>query len=105
MALDPTTKLARVREAMAAGDWEVAISLASKLRSLGKYQKDIDRAKDFLNHPAMYEQLGYNRTEVIEAAIAALKSKFSKSWAAIQQGKIEARAQKRPRRRRGSGKA
>jgi hypothetical protein len=105
MALDPTTKLARVRQAMAAEDWELAIALASKLRSLGKHQMEIDRAKDFLNHPAMYEQLGYKRTEVIEAAIAALKNKFSKSWAAVQEGKIEASAQKQPRRRRGQRKA
>ena len=104
MALDPTTKLAGVRAAMAAGNWEQAIVLASKLRSLGKYQEPIDRAKDFLNHPAMYEQLGYSRAEVIEVAITALKQKFSKSWAAVQEGKIDASANKRGRARKTKNK-
>jgi hypothetical protein len=89
MVLEPTTKLAGVRRAMAAGDWEQAIKLASKLRSLGRHQKAIDRAKDFLNNPTTYEQLGYDRTQVIDAAIAALKDKFSKSWEAVQEGKID----------------
>ncbi len=96
MALDPKTKLAGVRQAMAAGDWEQAIKLASKLRSLGKHQKEIDRAKDLLNHPTMYEQLGYDREEVIAAAVAALKDKFSKSWEAAREGKVDAGARKEP---------
>jgi hypothetical protein len=87
MALDPTTKLAGVREAMAAGDWERAIILAAKLRSLGRYQKPIDRAQDFINNPRIYEQMGYERRQVIDEAISALKQKFSKSWESVQAGK------------------
>jgi hypothetical protein len=87
MALDPTTKLAGVREAMAAGDWERAITLVSKLRSLGKYQRQIDRAQDFINNPRMYEQMGYNRQHVIDEAIAAIKQKFSKSWEEVRDKK------------------
>ncbi|OED00952.1 hypothetical protein A9Z06_13525 [Rhizobium sp. YK2] len=68
---------------MAQGDWERAIILAAKLRSLGKYQKPIDRAADFLNHPALYEQMGYDRGKTIEEAVAALKEKFSRSWEAV----------------------
>ena len=83
MSLDPTTKLAKVREAMADDDWELAIRLAAKLRSLGKYQKAIDRASDFLNHPTVYEQMGYDREKTIEEAVAALKEKFSRSWEAV----------------------
>lgn len=86
MALDPTTKLAGVREAMAAGDWERAIILVAKLRSLGKYQKQVDRAQDFINNPRLYEQMGYDRRQVIDDAIAAIKEKFSKSWDAVQTG-------------------
>lgn len=84
MSLDPTTKLAKVREAMAVGDWEEAIRLACKLRSLGKYQKAIFRAKDFIGNPSLYQQMGFNREEVMAAAIAALKEKFSKSWEAVK---------------------
>ncbi len=83
MSLDPDTKLAQVRNAMAEDDWERAIILAAKLRSLGKYQKPIDRAADFLNHPALYEQMGYDRNKTIEEAVAALKEKFSRSWEAV----------------------
>lgn len=83
MSLDPNTKLAQVRNAMAEDDWERAIILAAKLRSLGKYQKPIDRAADFLNHPALYEQMGYDRSKTIEEAVAALKEKFSRSWEAV----------------------
>lgn len=83
MALDPNTKLAHVRNAMAKDDWERAIKLAAKLRSLGKYQKAIDRAADFLNHPALYEQMGYDHDKTIDEAIAALKEKFSRSWEAV----------------------
>jgi hypothetical protein len=84
MALDPTTKLAGVRAAMAEGRWEQAITLASKLRSLGKYQRAIDRAHEYINHPKLYEQMGFDRQKVIDEAIAALKQKFSKSWASVQ---------------------
>lgn len=84
MALDPTTKLAGVRTAMAEGDWETAIKLASKLRALGKYQAQIDRARNFLNNPKIYEQMGYKKQDVIDAAVTALKQKFSKSWEEVQ---------------------
>ena len=85
MALDPTTKLATIRIAMAEGDWERAIVLAAKLRSLGKrYQKQIDRANDYLNNPRFYDQMGYNRDVIFDEAIAALKEKFSKSWESVQ---------------------
>ena len=84
MALVPTTKLAKVREAMASGEWELAIKLASKLRSLGKYQAEIDRAKDFLNNPDLYQQMGYDRESVVNSAVASLKKKFSRSWEEIQ---------------------
>lgn len=87
MGLDPSTKLAKVREAMAADDWELAIKLASKLGSLGKYQAPIDRAKDFLNNPRMYRQLGFDQAEVMAAGKAALKKKFSNSWKAVKKAR------------------
>ncbi len=96
MSLDPSTKLARVREAMASGDWELAIRLASKLRSLGKHQQAIDRAKDYLNNPSMYQQLGYDWEEVMAAGVAALKDKFSKSWDAVKDTKPDGTEQDGP---------
>ena len=69
---------------MAAGDWELAIRLTARLRSLGKFQKEIDRANEFLNNPTFFEQMGYERAKVMAAAIAALKQKYSKSWEAAQ---------------------
>ncbi|ESX62653.1 hypothetical protein X760_05885 [Mesorhizobium sp. LSHC422A00] len=97
MSLDPDTKLAQVRKAMADDDWERAIRLTAKLRSLGKYQKAIDRANDFLNHPALYEQMGYDRDKTIEGAVAALKEKFSQSWEAVAgENKRRTRARQAP---------
>jgi hypothetical protein len=95
MPLNPTTKLAAVRDAMAAGDWESAIRLTARLRSLGKFQKEIDRANEFLNNPKFFEQLGYEHAKVMDAAIAALKEKYSKSWEKIQEENEERAARTR----------
>ena len=82
MALDPSTKLARVREAMSDGDWPLAIKLAAKFQSLGDQEEAIRRAKDALNNPEMYTQLGHDLEAVLQAGIAALKTRFSRSWEA-----------------------
>ncbi len=84
MPFDPNTKLAKVREAMINKDWELAIRLAAKLRSLGKHGKAIRRAKDALNNPVLYTELGYDVIAVKSDGIAALKDRFSRSWEAVK---------------------
>ena len=84
MEFDSDTKLAEIRSAMACGDWDLAIRLAAKYRSLGRHGEAIRRAKDDLNSPALYEQLGHDREAVRDQGIAALKDRFSLSWKAVK---------------------
>jgi hypothetical protein len=84
MAFDPNTKTAAVRDAMAKGDWDLAIRLAAKLRTLGEHAAAIRRAKDAINNPGMYGQLGYDLDAVRSEGIAAIKDRFSRSWDAVK---------------------
>lgn len=73
------TKLSTLLELMDAGEWEKAIRLAAKFPALGKQRDDILRAKDALNLPAFYEQLGRDPSALIEAGKSALLSRYSSS--------------------------
>lgn len=84
MPLDPSTKLAKVREAMAKGDWHRAIRLAARFRSLGRQAEPIHRAKDALNNPEMYRQLARDVDTIVAEGIAALKERFSISWDSLK---------------------
>lgn len=78
--MDPSSKLAKVREAMAAEDWDLAIRLAARFRSLGEYSEAIRRGKEILERPDFYRELGSDVDEIKRKAIQALKEKYSKSW-------------------------
>ena len=78
--MDPTTKLAKVRGAMAAGNWDLAIRLAARFRSLGEYSVAIRRGKEILDRPDFYRELGQNIEQIRNDAIDALKKKYSRSW-------------------------
>jgi hypothetical protein len=84
MAFDPNTKTAAVRDAMAKADWDLAIRLAAKLRTLGEHATAIRRAKDAINNPELYVQLGYDLDAVRKEGIAAIKDRFSRSWDAVK---------------------
>ena len=90
MALDPNTKLAQIRDAMASGDWDSAVCAAAKFKDLGEFGEAIRRGKDAINNPELYKQLGFDLEEVRKEAINALKSKYSNSWKAIEAGKLPA---------------
>ncbi len=91
MSFDPTTKLAKVREAMANGDWDLAIKTAAKFPSLGEYEKVIRRGRDALNNPRLYRQLGFDLSAIKHEAIAALKQKYSRSWEQVRKIRRSAR--------------
>jgi len=80
MELNRNTKLELVRKAMAKKDWDLAIKLAARFPSLGSHGSVIRRAKDAMNNPKLYEQLGRDLKLIKKEAIAALKERFSKSW-------------------------
>jgi hypothetical protein len=74
------TKLARIRGAMAADDWDTALRLAARFQRLGGQAVAIRRAADVVLRPNFYRQLGYDPEQVHADGIAALKERFSKSW-------------------------
>lgn len=84
MPLAPDSKLARIREAMAGGDWDSAIRMAARFPALGEQAVDIRRANDAMNNPGLYRQLGHHLEEIREKGIAALKTRFSKSWQSVE---------------------
>ena len=84
MPLDPKSKLAKVRKAMANGDWDLAIRTAAKFPSLGKHEKAIVRGRDALNNPELYTQMKFNLESLRNEAIAALKERYSHSWEAAK---------------------
>jgi len=85
MKLNPNTKLAQVRMAMAEKDWDRAIKLAARFQSLGRHASAIRRARDAMNNPQLYEQLGRNVKLIRQEAIVALKERFSKSWKEVKE--------------------
>jgi hypothetical protein len=78
--LSSDTKLAAIRTAMAADDWDTALKLASRFQRLGEQASVIRRAADFQLRPNFYRQLGYDGERVRAEGIAALKERFSVSW-------------------------
>jgi len=87
MAFDPKSKLAKVRQAMATGDWDVAIRIAARFPSLGKHEKAILRGRDALNNPTLYTEMKFDLKTIRNDAIAALKERYSHSWKAASKGK------------------
>ena len=79
------TKLARIRKAMATGDWDKALSIASRFQRLGEHTDAIKRASDAINNPAFYEQLGYDIAKLKAEGIEALKERYDKSWEDVQE--------------------
>lgn len=84
MTLDPESKLARVREAMARRDWDRALKLAAQFHELGDEAIYIRRANDAINNPRLYEQIGHDLVRIRREGITALKKRFSKSWKNVQ---------------------
>src|SRR5262245_22922149 len=74
------TKLARIREAMRAGNWDEAVTIASRFQRLGEEAEVISRAANAIKNPDIYKELGYDPAELKEQGIAALKRRYSKSW-------------------------
>jgi len=78
------TKLARIRQAMQEGDWDVALKLAAKFHRLGEHGEAITRAANAITNPTTYEQLGFDLAKLRADGIAALKDRYSKSWGRSQ---------------------
>ncbi len=70
------SKLTKLRTAAYAGDWEKAISIASKFPVLGKHKAAIMSAHEAYQRPDFQRQVGKNPEQLKAAGIAALKEKY-----------------------------
>lgn len=71
------TKLSKVQDAMRAGNWAKALSIAAKFPRLGAEKKAIEGAHDALRSPAFYRQIGKDPDTMVAEGIAALKTKYA----------------------------
>ena len=70
------SKLSKVLDAMDAGDWRLAISIASKFGDLGKQAERITRAQSAINNPDFYRQLGKDPSEILAEGKSAMHERF-----------------------------
>ncbi|HOR01134.1 MAG TPA: hypothetical protein PLJ35_20150 [Anaerolineae bacterium] len=71
------TKLSLLQDAARAGDWRQALRIASRFPRLGSDRAVILAAWEAVARPDFQRQLGREPEALIEAGIAALKSRFS----------------------------
>lgn len=69
-------KIDTLRAMMKANDWESAIKFAAKFPRLGESKTAITRAKDCLNNPKFYIQMGFDVNQAIKAGKSALISRY-----------------------------
>lgn len=72
----PTTKISKLREAAAAGDWLAALRIASKFPNLGDERNAIQRAWNAAQRPEFYRQLRQDPEALFAAGVAALRAKY-----------------------------
>ena len=71
-----TTKIAKLREAAAAGRWIEALRMAARFPRLGDERTAILRAWNAHLRPEFYRQLRQDPEAVVAAGIAALRAKY-----------------------------
>lgn len=69
-------KIDTLRNLMNAGDWPAAVRFAAKFPRLGAERDAILRAKDALNNPEFYRQIGQYPDSLFEAGVQALTLRF-----------------------------
>jgi len=67
-------KIDIVKELLANGQNEKALSIASKWPRLGKYRDDILNAQSALLSPSFYKQIGKDPIETFKKGVASLKA-------------------------------
>lgn len=78
MNTEPRTKISILREHMAAGKWQKAISIAAKFPRLGEHKETILRAHGAYTNPHFYAQIGKDLEALKEAGRIALLEKYSR---------------------------
>jgi len=70
-------KIDALRAYVRSGDWPRALRLAASFPRLGEERAAIVRAHEVLAHPGFYSQLGLDETGILDAGIAALRSRYA----------------------------
>jgi hypothetical protein len=70
------TKLATLRQYMAAGDYRAALRLAAGWPRLGPQRATITRAWAAWQNPAFYAELGHDPQRLIDAGLAAIRTRY-----------------------------
>lgn len=81
------SKLQQIRDAMQADDWDEALKIANRFTRLGEFKEAIQLAAESASNPEFYKGLGYDLHQLKEAGIAAIKTRFNKSWEESQKKK------------------
>lgn len=81
------TKLAKIRNAMEVGDWDLALRIAASFNRLGEHKIKITRAAESISNPDIYIQMGFDLEELKNQGILALQERFSKSWEIVNKRK------------------
>jgi hypothetical protein len=71
------TKLAQLKEAASAGNWQGAVLIAAKFADLGGEKAPILKAREAYLRPGFQRQLGKNPDELITAGIEALRRRYN----------------------------
>jgi len=74
----PPTKLAQLKSAMRACNWEQALRMAARFPRLGKHRETIVRAHEAYTHPKFYAQLGYDPEKLIAEGRRALIERYGR---------------------------
>ena len=72
----PTSKLAQLKAAMRAGDWELALRIAARFPRLGAHKSAIVRAHEAYANPRFYKQLGYDAEKLKAEGRRALIERY-----------------------------
>ena len=73
------TKLSRLCDFMAAGDWPAALRLAATFPRLGDHRDAITRGREACARPDFYRQIGKDPDALVAAGVAALKARYARS--------------------------
>lgn len=72
------SKIAQLRSAMRAGNWELALRLAARFPRLGDDKKAILRAHEAYSNPSFYQQLGLDPEALKTQGMRALLMRYGK---------------------------
>lgn len=71
------TKLSKLKELMATGDFRAALKLAASFSQLGSQKIQIRRGWQAIQSPDFYREIGKNPDELVAAGVAAIRERYN----------------------------